>query len=73
MTTQIISANRLGDGIVVYMTASGGWDEGIALMKEGGRARLVIPAALGYGSAGAGSAIPPDAVLIFDLWLVDVG
>ena len=49
-----------------------GWDEGIALLHQGGRARLVIPPALGYGQTGAGGVVPPDATLTFDVWLVSV-
>ena len=50
-----------------------GWDEGIALMKEGGEATLIIPPHLGYGTQGAGGVIPPNATLIFDVELVSVG
>jgi peptidylprolyl isomerase len=57
----------LGRGAVIA-----GWDEGIALMKEGGKATLVIPPNLGYGSRGAGNVVPPDATLIFDVELVSV-
>ncbi len=49
-----------------------GWDEGIGLLKEGDKARFVIPPHLGYGSAGAGGVIPPNAVLIFDVELLEV-
>ncbi len=55
----------LGQGRVIR-----GWDEGIALMKVGTRARLTIPPQLGYGSAGAGNVIPPNATLIFDVELL---
>lgn len=48
-----------------------GWDEGIALLKVGDKARFVIPSYLGYGSRGAGGVIPPDATLIFDVELMD--
>jgi peptidyl-prolyl cis-trans isomerase A (cyclophilin A) len=57
----------LGKGQVIE-----GWDEGIALLQVGDKARFVIPSHLGYGSAGAGGVIPPDATLIFDVELMDV-
>ncbi len=49
-----------------------GWDEGIQLLKVGDKARFVIPSHLGYGKQGAGGVIPPNAVLIFDVELMDV-
>jgi peptidyl-prolyl cis-trans isomerase A (cyclophilin A) len=48
-----------------------GWDEGIALLSKGAKATFIIPADLGYGSAGAGGLIPPDATLQFEVELVD--
>ncbi|MCB0211182.1 MAG: FKBP-type peptidyl-prolyl cis-trans isomerase [Anaerolineae bacterium] len=57
----------LGKGEVIP-----GWDEGIALMKEGGKARLIIPPDLAYGEQGAGGVIPPNATLVFDVELVSV-
>lgn len=49
-----------------------GWDEGIGLLQVGDKARMVIPSDLGYGAAGAGGVIPPNAVLVFDVELMDV-
>lgn len=49
-----------------------GWDKGIALLKKGEKARLFIPSPLGYGGRGAGNVIPPNAILIFDVTLVDL-
>ena len=49
-----------------------GWTEGLQLMSVGSKYRLFIPAKLGYGSRGAGQAIPPDAALIFDVELLAI-
>jgi len=49
-----------------------GWKEGIQLLNVGGKAKLIIPPYLGYGSRGAGGVIPPNASLVFDVELVRI-
>jgi len=58
---------KLGGGEVIA-----GWDEGVAGMKVGGRRRLTIPPALGYGSKGAGGVIKANETLVFVVDLVGV-
>ena len=65
MTTQIISANRLGDGIVVYMTASGGWDEGIA------QARVVDGEDQGEAALDLASGAVALSIIV-DPYLIDI-
>jgi FKBP-type peptidyl-prolyl cis-trans isomerase len=48
-----------------------GWDEGIALMKQGGKATLIIPSAIGYSDRDMGI-IPSYSTLVFDVELVEV-
>ncbi len=56
----------LGHGQVIK-----GWDEGIALLNVGAKARLYIPSPLGYGNRGSGI-ITPNSILVFDVELVDI-
>jgi len=57
----------LGLGEVIY-----GWDEGISLLKKGGKATLFIPSALGYGPRAMSDVIAENSILIFDVELVDI-
>jgi FKBP-type peptidyl-prolyl cis-trans isomerase len=58
---------NLGAGQVIQ-----GWDKGVVGMKVGGKRKLTIPPALGYGARGAGTVIPPNSTLIFEIELLKV-
>eukprot|EP00930_Biecheleria_cincta_P075222 TRINITY_DN62392_c0_g1_i1.p1 TRINITY_DN62392_c0_g1~~TRINITY_DN62392_c0_g1_i1.p1 ORF type:complete len:305 (+),score=47.51 TRINITY_DN62392_c0_g1_i1:80-994(+) len=58
---------QIGVGQVIQ-----GWDKGVMKMSLGERATLRIPSAMGYGARGAGSAIPPNADLVFDVELLAI-
>ena len=48
------------------------WQEGVQLMKKGGKAQLVCPSSLAYGDAGSPPKIKPGATLVFDVELLDI-
>ncbi|VDM56606.1 unnamed protein product [Angiostrongylus costaricensis] len=58
---------KIGKGEVIK-----GWDQGVAQMSVGQRAKLTISPDLGYGSSGVSGAIPPNSTLIFDIELISV-
>ena len=57
---------QLGQGMVIR-----GWDEGITYFNKGSEGTLYIPSSLGYGPSGAGGVIPPNAILIFEIQVLD--
>lgn len=50
-----------------------GWKDGIAGMQPGGKRKLIVPAAMGYGQAGVPGLVPPDAILVFEVDLRRIG
>lgn len=73
--TQFDSSREIGELFSFELGAGkiiAGWDEGVIGMQVGGLRQLVIPSELGYGAAGAGNVIPPDATLIFQVELLEI-
>ena len=81
-TISVVYTGKLFTGITFDATANpisfalsgviDGWKIGIPLIKKGGRIKLIIPSALAYSCTGAGSSIPPNTPLFFDVTLTDV-
>jgi FKBP-type peptidyl-prolyl cis-trans isomerase len=67
------SSRKQGGAVVAPLSdAIPCWKEGLPMMKVGGQARIVCPAALAYGDAGKSPTIPPKSTLIFDVELIAV-
>ncbi|MEI6190699.1 MAG: FKBP-type peptidyl-prolyl cis-trans isomerase [Chitinophagia bacterium] len=68
---QLMNGNQFDAGTITYPLSSliTGWQKGLPLIGVGGEIKLLIPSTLGYGSAGAGSSIPGNAPLYFDVKL----
>jgi len=60
--TFVVGANEVIEGM----------DSGVRGMKAGGKRTVIIPSGLGYGRRGAGSDVPPNSALVFDIELIDV-
>jgi hypothetical protein len=75
-TGYLTDGKQFDTGEVTVSIGSGkvirAWDEGVLGMRVGGKRRLVSPPHLAYGSKGAPPAIPPNAVLVFDIELLQV-
>jgi len=69
----LTNGNIFDQGTITYSLSQliKGWQEGLPLIGVGGKIKLLIPSALGYGSSSQGTAIPANSVLIFDMELLD--
>ena len=77
MNGTVFDASSLHGNTPFSFTVGGGqviagWDEGIALMRKGEKAQLLIPSALAYGPSGASTTIAPNTVIRFDVEVTDV-
>ena len=66
LTVNMTSDPSLGRGVIK------GWTDGLKLLKKGAKAKFYIPSSLAYGSQGGGGPIGPNAILMFDIDVVDV-
>lgn len=66
-----VGANSSNSATFALLQVIKGWQEGIPYYKEGGKGKLIIPSALGYGSQKQ-TKIPKNSVLVFDIELIDV-
>jgi FKBP-type peptidyl-prolyl cis-trans isomerase FkpA len=67
------SSRKQGGAVVAPLSdAIPCWKEGLPMMKVGGQARIVCPAALAYGDAGRSPTIPPKSTLVFDVQLIAI-
>jgi FKBP-type peptidyl-prolyl cis-trans isomerase len=76
-TTNAVFDSSLGRGTPYVFTIGLGhaipaWDIGVIHMKVGGKRKLTVPPKFGYGEKGAGSIVPPNSTLIYEVTLLDV-
>lgn len=67
-----VDRNKTFEFVVGARQVIAGWDEGLKLMRVGEKARLYIPSHLGYGRYGSPGAIPPNAVILFDIEVINI-
>ncbi len=74
--TEFDSSYQRGRPLEIYVgNMIDGWNEGLQLLKPGGRAQFIVPSHLGYGAEGfknrnGATLVPPDAILIFDVKVI---
>ena len=67
----IVSEESGGVIMVLSSQVIAGWDDGVAKMSKGQRAKLTISPDMGYGAQGVPGTIPPNSTLVFDVELLD--
>jgi FKBP-type peptidyl-prolyl cis-trans isomerase len=69
----LTNGNIFDQGTITYSLKQliKGWQEGLPLIGVGGKIKLLVPSALGYGSTSPSASIPANSVLIFDMELLD--